>query len=735
MHMKTPLWKWIVTIVLLLLSTARAQWVQNSPWHALWVSDMIMVNGTVFAASTGGGVFRSMNNGVTWESANNGIIGRDVITVVNVGTTAFALEQYGNFYRSSDNGDSWTEVGYDFIVSSETRLSPGGRLGPLTCHGDYFYSASVLDSTLFVAGCSGLHCSTDLGDTWSKADGPGMDTIGFQSVAVAGEAVFAQEWCGERLFRSMDKGETWTIINSEVAPVGMRAATSLENSIYLITARKIFRSDDNGTSWKGLSTAGMLPDSLSSEYYNYSLTVISAIGGTLYLGTSPAGAFRSFDKGETWERVEGLPEDQISCFAGDDGFIFTATVSTESLFRSADNGATWAVSIEGITDLIIDHLVADGNCIVAGAECGDVYISTDNGATWIMVKSRVDPVAISGSTILFGVSGGSFYSNDYGYNWKQVDLGDAYSEVRRYVAFEALAVNGTSMFGADAHGSGVLRSTDNGTTWQESIDAFEGAIITSLAADGATVLAGTDGGGIFRSTDNGETWTLTSAQTLQWVSRSLVVSGSTVIAQLTDGRVYLSNDGGAAWKYLNPTMPFETWNRGSIVIFDTLLFAGFPAGDASSASAVHISRDNGDSWTSIDEGLGSWDVRSLAMTGTTLFAGTGGNGIWRRPLTEVVGIRSRNPRDAAGKRVRQGNVTIANKSSRITLSFTLGCREKVTATLYRIEGSRVMDIVDAVLEIGYHTCRLDPHELTPGCYTMVFRAGNTVLARVIPVIH
>jgi hypothetical protein len=68
---------------------------------------------------------------------------------------------------------------------------------------------------------------------------------------------------------------------------------------------------------------------------------------------------------------------------------------------------------------------------------------------------------------------------------------------------------------------------------------------------------------------------------------------------------------------------------------DSSIFAGTDSG-------VLISTNNGTSWTPVDSGLPpNTLVKSLALSGSSIFAGTYASGIWSRPLSEMVGVINR----------------------------------------------------------------------------------------------
>jgi len=63
-----------------------------------------------------------------------------------------------------------------------------------------------------------------------------------------------------------------------------------------------------------------------------------------------------------------------------------------------------------------------------------------------------------------------------------------------------------------------------------------------------------------------------------------------------------------------------------------LLACAFLLFAATYGGGVFCSTDNGASWVALAGGLTSYEVHSLAVDGTSLFAGTYGSGVWRHPL-------------------------------------------------------------------------------------------------------
>jgi len=122
----------------------------------------------------------------------------------------------------------------------------------------------------------------------------------------------------------------------------------------------------------------------------------------------------------------------------------------------------------------------------------------------------------------------------------------------------------TSTAFAGTLGSGVLKSTDGGASWQSANGALPTAYIPALAIDPATpstIFAGTDAG-VFKSTDGGQNWIAANVGLLaapQVTVNALVIDPrlpATVYAA-TSGGAFKTTDGAAHWTRMNagPSIP------------------------------------------------------------------------------------------------------------------------------------------------------------------------------------
>ena len=81
------------------------------------------------------------------------------------------------------------------------------------------------------------------------------------------------------------------------------------------------------------------------------------------------------------------------------------------------------------------------------------------------------------------------------------------------------------------------------------------------------------------------------------------------------------------------------WTAVNTGLTDPLVYAFAVIGSnlfAGTHDGVFFSTNNGSSWTDISTGLTTRSVLSLVVNDSHLFAGTSRNGVWRRPLSEII---------------------------------------------------------------------------------------------------
>jgi photosystem II stability/assembly factor-like uncharacterized protein len=195
-------------------------------------------------------------------------------------------------------------------------------------------------------------------------------------------------------------------------------------------------------------------------------------------------------------------------------------------------------------------------------------------------------------------AGGLYRSTDYGETWAYIDLGEVISEVTD-IAYEREI--GTVVYAATGRagtvtGSGMLRSTDGGQSWQpigEGIAALDA--VWSIAVEPRAphrVFAMTFDDGVYLSANHGLTWT---QATDKWFSSEEILCTDEAPSWLyaaTGGGLLRSANGGQSWSWAAgvlgkvPVYSLATVRDGERVI----LYAGTTGGYVEGGAAAALSQ-------------------------------------------------------------------------------------------------------------------------------------------------
>jgi photosystem II stability/assembly factor-like uncharacterized protein len=200
--------------------------------------------------------------------------------------------------------------------------------------------------------------------------------------------------------------------------------------------------------------------------------------------------------------------------------------------------------------------------------------------------------------------------------------------------FQAFAFCGGTLFAGSGE-EGIFVSTNNGTSWSESNNGIECFNITALASDGINVYAGTADSGIYLSTDNGNNWSpVNEGLSSTRISSLLIINGYLFTGTKPDG-VYVSDDNGVNWAPASNGLPAGITIR-CLSGFEGNVLAGTDDG------GIYVTEDYGNNWLFTGNGLPGSPVLALCVDDEYLFAGINGDGVWKRQLEEITGIRKSN---------------------------------------------------------------------------------------------
>jgi photosystem II stability/assembly factor-like uncharacterized protein len=689
----------------LLPAVARSQWIaaNGSPiLEGRSVKCFAIRESTLFVGSWGTGMFRSTDGGESWDTANAGLTDSNVYALAVFGTKVLAGTLAGGIFRSTDDGISW-EAASDGLTNlsvlalhADTTTVFAGTLGGLfrsTDEGQSWTGCStgltntnvhaiVRHDTALFAGTrgGGVFRSTDRGDTWTAAN-TGLGNLMVETFCSSGGGFLAGTW-GGGVFRSTDDGASWSAANTGLTTYKVWAICTHDALLFAGTDEGIFRSSDNGGSWLPTNTG------IPLVYYGgfYAPTPVMALigaGTDLLAGSQDFGAFRLEGNGDVWTKLNPyLGGMSIYALATKGDTVFAAasgsTPSEDGVYRSTNYGVTWRRSLMNPAFVPFGALGISGSTLVAGTKRG-IYRSTDLGQTW-------SPLIDMGA-------------NDIVYN---------------------LEMYGTTIV-ASAYDGGIYRSTDMGGTWIKDLEEFT---CYSLTRHDSTIFAGGYTGhffgAIYRSTNLGQDWNRVYWDTLldDTPINNVITYGSQVLANgaMRTGNFTLSTDNGETWDtpWQAPVSQVFCW-----AVHGTNLFAG------TWNTGVQRTMDMGGSWTAMNTGLVvPGTIYSLVMGDSLCFAGTSFEGVYRRPVQEIVtSVSTQSTGTPADFTLFQNYPNPFNPETKI--AYSLPVESDLTIRMYDLLGREVLTLFHGKETAGDHRIAWNPWSLPSGVYFCRMEASST----------
>ncbi len=661
---------------------------------------------TYYAATAQGGVWKSSNGGTAWkpifdkeitQSIGSIAVAPSDPSVIYVGSGEANIR--GNvaigvgIFVSHDAGETWKHA-----------WKTKGQIGTMVVHprnADIAFAA-VLGSPFGPNADRGVYRTTDGGASWKQVLKIDANT-GASDVAIDPQRpaiVYAGTWQARRqpwhlstagkgsgLHRSSDGGDTWEKVESDDLPegdwgkVGIAIAPSDSQRLYaLIEAREggLFRSDDGGASWKRQNAHRALQQ---RSWYYQTMTIDPGNPDIVWFPQVPL--LRSIDGGKTIHQVDGTrhgdhhdvwidPKDTRRLIVGSDGGIDV----------SRDGGKTWfapALALAQIYNIDVDNRVpyhVGGTMQDEGTFSGPSTSRYDGGNT--LANWRFAGGGEAGDFLYDRGRVGHVYAGEYsGYISHHVEGSGDFRNVSAYpfnnsgYGGEALKyrIQWTAPIAASPHdpqqiyhGANVLlRSRDQGSSWQaispdltrndKSKQKWSGGPITgdntgveiydtifSIAESPlqkGLIWVGSDDGLIHVSRDDGANWSnVSSSAWPEWgtvesieASRHDVATAYAVIDthRINDFRphVLVTRDYGRSWKRITQGLPED---MSSYVLREDervpgLLYLGGERG-------VFVSHDDGAHWVPLQLNLPAVAVVDIEARHDDLILGTRGRSVW-----------------------------------------------------------------------------------------------------------
>lgn len=358
----------------------------------------------------------------------------------------------------------------------------------------------------------------------------------------------------------------------------------------------------------------------------------------------------------------------------------------------------WVQVSNGVGSQILSF-ASSGNTLYAGGN--SIYKTTNNGINWIQLSvnsSYIRCVSASGNIVLAGtyyINGGVLKSTDFGATWHQTSLAS--------FAIVDLLINGNYVF-AGTLDHGIYLSTDLGESWGPS--SYTSFNVYCFAVTGNNIFAGTNGSGVLLSTNNGATWSQTSLN--NQLIYSISFNSNFVFAATNPyNGVYRTSNNGSNWSQtsLNNQSVFSVVTSGATIFAAT----GYP-----SPHGIYVSNDNGMTWAQRNEGMtNNIYLQSLYILNNYIFAGTDQNGVYRRPLNELIGIKQISTEVPSQFALFQNFPNPFNPTTKIR--FNIPKSGNVSFKIYDITGKEVYSI-NEFKSAGQYEFTFDASKYASGLY-------------------
>ena len=149
---------------------------------------------------------------------------------------------------------------------------------------------------------------------------------------------------------------------------------------------------------------------------------------------------------------------------------------------------------------------------------------------------------------------------------------------------------------------------------------------------------------------------------------------------------------------------------------------------AGSFDGVFASSDNGATWATENSGLLDTNILALIVSGNYAFAGVGGTGVWRRPLSEIVTEIHNEENDIPLRFALEQNYPNPFNPTTV-VRYQVPAASDVKLVVFDLLGREVSVLVNERRSAGVHEVTFNGSNLASGTYFYRIQARDFVMTR------
>ncbi|MBN1632755.1 MAG: hypothetical protein JW917_01155 [Ignavibacteria bacterium] len=360
------------------------------------VNSIAVIGSSIFAGTDGAGVFFSINYGVKWMPVNNGLTSLRVLSVFASRNYLFA-GSFGGLFFSIDNGNKWTNI--------SAGISNNQTINCFAANGDILF-AGTNQGRIFT--------SLNNGDVWLSYNNSNLvqETQGKISSSVGNiyalttnvNSLFAATDNG--VYRSFDNGNTFKSISTGLIPATTYSIAVLRSILYAGTGNGVYISNNDGISW------------IRTGYPALSMGKVNSLalkGNNIYAGIS-GNIYSVINKGSEINNTSFNRPYEFPALAYNEDYLFTVT-NGGGFFRANLDGNGWDDYNDGLKNMNLTSLVVSGEIIIVGSWGGGIFYSTDEGDEWYSINDgledlNIKSLLINKGFVFAGTESGKIYKRD-----------------------------------------------------------------------------------------------------------------------------------------------------------------------------------------------------------------------------------------------------------------------------------------------------------------------------------